>query len=233
MTNVREPLADFGVAQLDGAMHLVLIWCRRILALCAAVLSIAPPVSAQQSVEQTPAVGQSSPTPLRPGDVVRIGGSREADLRGDFPVDVSGNVTLPVLGQRNVTDIPAGELKRRLLAAYAEELRNQQVDVILLRRVTVLGAVNTPGVYLVDATVKLSQVLAMAGGTTREGTLKGTRVRRGARTVRFSDDSSYSGYSLASGDEIIVPERSWLARNGQFVIAGSLSALAIIAAKAF
>jgi hypothetical protein len=37
---------------------------------------------------------------------------------------------------------------------------------------------------------------------------------------------------VRSGDQITVPERSWFARNGQFVIGGALSAAAIILSQA-
>lgn len=205
----------------------------RVRVMCAtAIMSIAIPAWAQQAPAAAPTSNGATLGPLLPGDVIRIGGSREAELRGDFPVDVAGNATLPLLGERNVNGVPAVELKRRILAAYAAELRNQQVDVITLRRVSVLGAVQTPGVYLVDPTVGLSQVLAMAGGTTREGTLDGIQIRRRTQTIRLSNDAVHAGYQLTSGDEITVPERSWLSRNGQYVLGGALSVLAIFLSRA-
>ena len=207
---------------------------RRIGILCAAIMmSVATRAMGQQSPSVVPASTERSLGPLRPGDVIRIGGSREPELRGDYPIDVAGNVTLPLLGVRNVNGVPVSELKTRLLAAYAAELRNQQVDVILLRRVSVIGAVNTPGVYLVDPTVGLSEVLAMAGGTTREGTLKRIQIRRRTEIIRVSGNAAHSGFQLTSGDEITVPERSWISRNGQYVLGGALSVLAIFGSRAF
>ena len=38
--------------------------------------------------------------PLAPGDAIQLAFSREPDLGGDFPVDESGAVVLPLLGTK-------------------------------------------------------------------------------------------------------------------------------------
>jgi protein involved in polysaccharide export with SLBB domain len=168
---------------------------------------------------------------LVPGDLIRLSGTRETELPGDYPVDETGTVVLPLLGARRVTGVAAGELKDQLRAAYRQQLRNQEVQIALLRRVRVLGAVKNPGIYHVDPTMSVADAIALAGGATDEGKLSTVRIVRAGKTVRANvdRDAPVAG-GLRSGDQIMVPERSWMSRNGKFVVGGLLSAVGIVVA---
>lgn len=162
---------------------------------------------------------------LHPGDIVRLRIWREPDLSGDFPVDESGVVTFPKLGPMRVGAESTESLKSRLVAAYQEFLRNPSVDVILLRRVNVLGAVKNPGLYSIDPTMTIADAVAIAGGATPDGDRGRIELLRGGSRldVRLSDQTRIADLPLRSGDQIFVPEKSWISRNPA-VIAASLSA---------
>ncbi len=184
---------------------------------------------------QTPQVGQGSDPgvePLWPGDAIRLAFWREPELNGDYQIDESGQVILPIVGSRSVTGMAPSELMDGLLADYARELASPDVAITLLRRVRILGAVSNPGLYLVDPTMTLADALALAGGTTREGKLTGIRVMRDGTEVH---QNLASGVRLAegirSGDQILVPERSWLSRHSTVVVGGLISATALILAR--
>lgn len=174
-------------------------------------------------------VASSGPSqnPLRPGDAIRISISREAELGGEFIVDEAGQAALPMIGVRDVVGVPPAELKRQLQAAYSEQLRNQVVQITLLRRISVLGAVNKPGLYHVDPTMALPDVVALAGGATGGVRVDEVRIIRDGREieVRLNDMTMEQ---VHSGDHIVVGERSWVARNARAVIGVSLSALALL-----
>lgn len=188
---------------------------------------------------QTPSVADSdrgaagSTEPLAPGDAIQLAFSREPDLGGDFPVDENGAVVLPLLGTRTVRQRSPAELKRSLLADYAQQIRNQDVRITLLRRVRILGAVKNPGLYRVDPTMTVVDAVALAGGATEQGKLKQVRVFRDGHEVGSSLDLNARLLpQLHSGDQIVVPERSWFSRNGGYVIAAGISAVGIIVARA-
>jgi protein involved in polysaccharide export with SLBB domain len=168
---------------------------------------------------------------LLPGDLIRLSGTRESELPGDYPVDETGTVVLPLLGIRNITGVVPGTLKERLRAAYRQQLRNQDVQIALLRRVRVLGAVKNPGIYHVDPTMSVADAIALAGGASQEGQLADVRIVRAGKTIRSNvdRDAPVSG-GLRSGDQIMVPERSWMSRNGKYVVGGLLSAVGIVVA---
>jgi polysaccharide export outer membrane protein len=171
--------------------------------------------------------------PLAPGDAIQLAFWREPQLSGDYPIDENGAVVLPLLGARTVTRTPPAALKRTLLDEYAQQVRNQEVRVTFLRRIRILGAVKNPGLYRVDPTMTLGDALALAGGATSEGKLKGIRVFRNGQQVRSRLDINVQLLEqVRSGDQILVPERSWFARNGPYVVAASVSAIGVIIARA-
>jgi len=135
----------------------------------------------------------------------------------------------PKIGPLDVREISTDSLKALLLSRYVTSLRNPSVEVTVLRRVNVLGSVRNPGLYYVDLTNTVADVLALAGGVSPEG--KQDRfelLRAGERLpVELSGSSRLADSPLRSGDQLWVPQRSWLSRNAG-VIAAAISAGAFI-----
>lgn len=171
--------------------------------------------------------------PLAPGDAIRITIIGKPELSGIYPVDETGTVALPVLGGRVVTQMPAAELKHELMEEYDRQFLDQAAQVTLLRRIRVLGAVRTPGLYHVDFTMSLADLVALAGGTTPNGKLEGVQIVRGNQKIRSNLESEALLFGqLQSGDQIVVPERGWLARNPGIVVGATISAVGFILSRA-
>ena len=172
-------------------------------------------------------LGQSR---LQPGDVVRLRIWREPDLSGEFPVDESGTAVFPKLGPTKVGSITADSLRALLITTYSQYLKDPAIEVTFLRRVTILGAVNHPGIYPVDPTMTVHDAFALAGGTLPNGNPKHFELRRGGKQVDvdFSQDTPIGRTAIRSGDELYVPERSWFSRNGIYVIGAAITATAIV-----
>lgn len=178
------------------------------------MLAIPAPANAQASAATTvPALDSGGV--LQPGDLVRLRIWREPDLSGDFPVDQTGTAVLPKLGPTTVTGRQPDVLKAKLIAAYQEYLSHPSIEITFLRRVQVYGAVRTPGLYPVDMTMRLGDVLALAGGVTPDGNLKKmVLIRNGAKlSPTLSYGARVMDSQIRSGDEIFVPERGWISRN--------------------
>jgi len=177
------------------------------------------PLLAQRDGERTSATTRSiaADTMARaePGDVIRLRIWREADMSGDYTIDATGHVTLPRLGATLVTSLSPDSLQQMLVAEYARYLKNPSVEVLLLRRVRVMGAVRTPGLYTADQTMRVRDVLALAGGATSEGRTDIVRLQRDGHSTSLSLTSAArtNEVVLRSGDQLYVPERSWFARN--------------------
>jgi protein involved in polysaccharide export with SLBB domain len=188
--------------------------------LLAATLLLPPVVLAQES-PTTSSSAEATGGALKPGDVVRLKIWRETDLSGDFLVDERGTVTLPKLGPTQVVGLSPDSLKTQLISSYSVYLRNPAIDVLLLRRITILGGVRNPGLYPVDPTMTLADAYALAGGISPEGKLNEVElVRDNQRTsYKLSGTTRIADTPLRSGDQLYVPTRSWLARNTWVVTA--------------
>ncbi|HVH13572.1 MAG TPA: polysaccharide biosynthesis/export family protein, partial [Longimicrobium sp.] len=162
---------------------------------------------------------------LRPGDAIRVEIWREEDLSGDFTVAVDGTVTLPLLGRQNLTEIPLNMLRDTLTAQYRVHLRNPSINVTPIRRVTVLGQVQKPGLYGADPTIALAGLVALAGGATGEGSLDRIRIVREGQVLRerVGAGETLTSADVRSGDHIIVDQKSWFARNSTFVVSTMLT----------
>lgn len=167
--------------------------------------------------------------PLAPGDAIRIGSWRDVDMSGEYNVDESGYATLPMLGRVEVADRDPRELRESLMEGYATQLRDPEIEITFLRRVAILGGVRMPGLYLLDPTMRLADAVALAEGASATGDIQKTKVLRNGTDVTSEVSLSAPLMSqLESGDEIYVPERSWLQRNGVVLMATLISAAAII-----
>ena len=176
---------------------------------------------AAQSAPTTGSMADSQGV-LRPGDLVKLSIWREPDLSGEFQVHETGEIVFPKIGPLRVTTLSPDSLRHALLDAYSVYLRNPSIEITLLRRVQVLGAVRNPGLYPVDPTMTLADVIAKAGGATPQGNTKKFELRRGSERISatFTADTRVADTPLRSGDQLFIPERSWLSRNSWVLVAG-------------
>ena len=199
-----------------------------------AFLTLAPgtPGAVLSAQTNVPGPGSASDSVdvVRPGDIIRLKIWREPDMSGDVPVDEAGVATLPRLGPLPVADLPADSLKRMLLRSYAKYLRDPAVDITVLRRITVVGAVKTPNVYHVEPTMTVADALALAGGASADGKVDQVELRRRNQgsILKLTRGTRLGDTPIRSGDELYVPQRSWMSRNAGLVIAGVGTFLSIL-----
>jgi polysaccharide export outer membrane protein len=146
---------------------------------------------------------------------------QEAELSGSFSVDANGTVVLPLLGEREVTGVPVSELERNLANEYREFLENPSVRVTVLRRIAVFGEVRNPNLYMVDATITLRDLLAMAGGVLPSGKRDEIRLLRDDQVLISSLDLNrqIGETPIQSGDQIEVGQQGWAYRNRTWLTA--------------
>ena len=160
-------------------------------------------------------LGAAPASPASIGDSLRLTIWREPDLSRSYWIDESGYVNLPKIGPVRAAAVPPAELKARIVAAYQTYLAHSAIDVTILHRVQVRGAVRLPGIYYVNETMSLGDALALAGGSTPEGEPNKAQLLRDGERVRGAvvAGAQIGRTALRSGDQIYVPERSWTSRN--------------------
>lgn len=193
------------------------------------------PLSAQSSppIQDDGTTADSTPSAtLRPGDVIRLAVWREPDWSGDFVVQPSGVAVLPRIGPVNVTGSSPEALTRMITDSLATYLRNPSIQVNLLRRIRILGAVKNPGLYPVDPSVTVADALALAGGATSDGKVDRVVLRRdgGEFDLKLTQNTRLAGTPMQTGDQLYVPQRGWIGRNAGLVAAGLSAATTVVVA---
>lgn len=152
---------------------------------------------------------------IGPLDVLDISVFKVPELSKSVQVAGSGTINLPLVGEIPAAGKTTQQLERDLTSKLgATYLQNPQVTVFIKeynsQRVTVEGAVKTPGVYPVKSETSLLQVIAMAGDFQPESdsTILILRSANGKRTAaKFDVSAIQTGRAqdpiIQSGDVII------------------------------
>ncbi|KJV09593.1 hypothetical protein VZ95_10505 [Elstera litoralis] len=146
---------------------------------------------------------------LGPGDRVRVQVFNEADLSGDYDIDGTGQISLPLIGQMTAGGQRVSDLEATILKALSNGyLKNPRVTVVVLtyRPFYIYGEVRLPGGYAYVNGMRMVNAVVLAGGYTpraRQGRLLITRLIDGKKTELEGNDDT----PVLPGDIIRVPER--------------------------
>jgi polysaccharide export outer membrane protein len=195
-----------------------------------AVLILTPPVRAEQAsfTQLEYRIGA--------GDILKISVFKNPDLTLEARVSEVGAISFPLIGSVQVSDLtlPAAEKKIGELLKEGGFVVNPQVNILLEtafgNQVSVLGEVNKPGRYPLDAAGgHLSGMLATAGGIMPTGSdtviVSGTRggkpFRREIDVVKAAmEGSTADDILLSGGDTVFVNHQPMFYIYGQVQKAG-------------
>jgi polysaccharide export outer membrane protein len=156
---------------------------------------------------------------IGPGDVLDISVWKVEELSKMVTVLPDGRIAFPLVGQITAGGKTVNELSQELenkLQKFVPDLNLsvmvQQVNSMV---VYVIGRVNNPGRFVLNANANVLQALAMAGGLNpfaEGGKIKIFRKQQsGTEIIRFDYDDVVKGKELAQnimlrrGDVIVVP----------------------------
>jgi len=108
---------------------------------------------------------------IAPLDTVSIKVFQADNLSGDYQVDLTGQISLPLVGEVEAANLTTAQLDDKLTAVLGQKYyEHPDVSVALkastARAVTVDGAVSKAGTFPVLGHTSLMQAIALAGGTT-------------------------------------------------------------------
>jgi protein involved in polysaccharide export with SLBB domain len=146
---------------------------------------------------------------LDSGDKVKVTVYGEDDLTGEYSVDGSGNVRLPLIGQVRAAGLSQHEFEVAVAAELAKGyLINPKVsvEVTSYRPFTILGEVNKPGEYPFENGMTVLNAVALGGGYTYRADKDNVYIRRkgSAKEVEMPADDKTLVYP---GDTVRVDER--------------------------
>ena len=114
-----------------------------------------------------------------------------------------------------------------IAGAFRDEFLGLAVRALPLARVSVLGEVEMPGLFWIDPTMMLADVLAGSGGLTEAARVDDVRVQRDGSVVVLSAADTRP-VPLRSGDRIFVGRRSFVSRNAPLMMGAGVSILAAV-----
>lgn len=187
----------------------------RLASICLAV-AILPLLSAAQDAptNSVPVIPAPSNLPvytyaLSGGDRVRVVVFGDASLGGEFTIDGSGLMALPLIGEVDVRGLTALQLQRRIVARLADGYVKDPrvtVEVLTTRPFYILGEVNKPGQYPFVNGLTVLGAVAQAGGYTYRAKTRTVVIKHAASDVELVQDVTPTTM-VAPGDTIRIKER--------------------------
>jgi polysaccharide export outer membrane protein len=110
---------------------------------------------------------------IAPMDTVTVKVFKAPDLSSDYEVDLTGHISLPLIGEVEAANLTTAQLDQRLTEVLGQKyFQNPDVSVGVKastkRSVTVDGAVKQAGSFPVAGSTSLMQAIAQAGGTSED-----------------------------------------------------------------
>lgn len=146
---------------------------------------------------------------LGSGDKLKIVVFGNQDVSGEFVVDGTGNIAMPLVGQFKAGSLTVTGLQDALQKTLNENyIVNPRVSVEVLnyRPFFILGEVNKPGSYPYIAGIDVTQAVALGGGYTRRARTSSVKITRdsgkGRATMVAGPDAA-----VLPGDTIEVERR--------------------------
>jgi polysaccharide export outer membrane protein len=165
------------------------------------------------------------------GDQVQLVLTGDVEVAYELPIRRDGSIIVPQLGRIAVAGLTLESattvVRQRAAAAYSGVGTGRtKVDLSVSRIranvVTVIGDVEQPGAYQVNALASVFHAISRAGGPTERGSFRAIEVRRGGRLVATLDLYRYllkgdaaEDVRMEQGDIIFVPmARRMVTLNG-------------------
>ena len=150
------------------------------------------------------------------GDRITVSVAGEPTMSNTYTVR-SGNVLeIPAVGEISLHGVLRSELHDVLLREIGRYIKQPEIQVTMLVKVGILGAIGRPGFYGVAPDAALTDVVMTAGGPTGTTDFARSRIMRGASEFASADrvrrlleeNATIDQLGLQSGDQIIVGERT-------------------------
>lgn len=120
---------------------------------------------------------------IAPMDTITVKVFKSQDLSGEYQVDLTGHISMPLVGEVDAANLTTAQLDQRLTEKLGEKyFQNPDVAVGVKastrRAVTVDGAVKQAGSFPIAGPTSLMQAVALAGGTSEDANARRVAIFR-------------------------------------------------------
>ena len=157
---------------------------------------------------------------IGPSDVLAVNVWKDAELSRTVPVRPDGKISLPLIGELQVSGLTVLQVQRMVAERLKEYISNPEVAVIVQqmksRTYAILGKIAKPGSYELGKPTTVLEAIAIAGGFLDFAKVSKIHIIRpmdkgSPETLHFDYKKVIKGRNpeqnveLKSGDTIIVP----------------------------
>jgi polysaccharide export outer membrane protein len=157
---------------------------------------------------------------IGPSDILAINVWKDAELSRNVPVRPDGKISLPLIGELQVSGLTALKVQQMVAERLKEYISNPEVTVIVQqvksRAYVILGKIAKPGSYELEKSTTVLEAIAIAGGCLDFAKVGKIYILRPTdkgshETLHFDYKKVIKGRNpeqnveLKSGDTIIVP----------------------------
>ena len=160
-----------------------------------------------------------------------LSGSKE--LIFDLNVNLDGTILFPELGSIYVAGETFSDVKAKLRNLINQSYIGVEIDLSLknlsAKKITIVGAVQSPGTYLVNPFSTISSALAYSGGVSEIGTLRNIKlIRNNGETFNFDlyklliEGDRSDDITIEAGDVILINQAEQFIKINGAVIRPSI-----------
>ena len=160
-----------------------------------------------------------------------LSGSKE--LIFDLNVNLDGTILFPELGSIYVAGETFSDVKAKLRNLIKQSYIGVEIDLSLknlsAKKITIVGAVDSPGTYLVNPFSTISSALAYSGGISEIGTLRNIKlIRNNGETFNFDlyklliEGDRSDDITIEAGDVILISQAEQFIKINGAVIRPSI-----------
>ena len=154
---------------------------------------------------------------LRDSFTIILSGAKDEIFNTNVKLD--GTILFPELGAVYVAGLTLQDVKNKLSQLIEQSYIGVNIDISMqnlsAKKITIVGAVNTPGTYLVNPFSTITGALAYSGGISDIGSLRDIKLIRNNKEV-FSFDlydllikgDRSKDYTIEAGDTILIKAAS-------------------------
>jgi polysaccharide export outer membrane protein len=172
-------------------------------------IPLASPAQAQTPQQAPQSVSSADNYVLGPNDRIRLKVYGEPDISGEYEIDSTGQVSVPLAGHVKAAGLTTKQLERSIGSALSKGIVRDprvNVEIALYRPYYILGEVKKSGEYPYRLGLTVMDAVASAGGFTYRANENKVFLRRSGGSVE-EVHALDSPVPVFPGDNIRVPER--------------------------
>ena len=146
---------------------------------------------------------------LATGDKVSVTVYGQEDLSGQYEVDDTGNISMPLIDEIQAVGMTLGDLEDAMIVQYKPDyLKNPRISVEILnyQPFYIFGEVNNPGRYEYARGMTMINAIALAGGFTHRANKNNVQIER-SEDDQQTQTKAEPNTVILPGDVIEVRER--------------------------